>query len=221
MKPGDRVRQFDEICEVQSDKASVAITSRYDGVIKTLHFKVDDTAMVGAALLDIEIEDDAEDTSSDTSKTESGERVNQEKKTTDVQDIEMDSCVNILGKVLATPAVRRIAVENNIKLTDVRASGKGGRVLKEDILAHLQKISEASQNKREVPTPMSVTGKTVELKGYSRHMWKTMTKSLVRMQSVVLSLMFIIFHLSGIIGKSSKDYINIAYIGSNNETFYV
>jgi 2-oxoisovalerate dehydrogenase E2 component (dihydrolipoyl transacylase) len=56
------VRQFDKICEVQSDKAATEvfrvfaresylwrwqITSRYDGVIKKLHYEVDDTAEVG------------------------------------------------------------------------------------------------------------------------------------------------------------------------------
>ena len=29
--PGDRIAQFDKVCEVQSDKANVEITSRYDG----------------------------------------------------------------------------------------------------------------------------------------------------------------------------------------------
>ncbi|EZA62759.1 Lipoamide acyltransferase component of branched-chain alpha-keto acid dehydrogenase complex, mitochondrial [Ooceraea biroi] len=180
VKPGDRVRQFDEICEVQSDKASVAITSRYDGVIKTLHFKVDDVAMIGAALLDIEIEDDAEDTASDTSTSESRDQQstsnsNEEKKAT---DIEIESSLQNIEKVLATPAVRKIATENNIRLTDVKPTGKGGRVLKEDVLAHLQKISAPSQVKEQIPTQPNITGKTVELKGYTRHMWKTMTKSL-------------------------------------------
>jgi len=191
VKPGDRVRQFDEICEVQSDKASVAITSRYDGTIKTLHFKVDDVAMVGAALLDIEIESDTEeDTAENASKTEPKDQTisnsNQEKKTTDNVLPKADNTLEMLvGKVLTTPAVRRLALENNIKLIDVKATGKKGRVLKEDMLAHLEKISTSSQiNKEEVlPVQTSMAGETVGLKGYSRHMWKTMTKSLVSHQN--------------------------------------
>lgn len=48
--------QFDSICEVQSDKASVTITSRYDGVIRKLHYSIDDIALVGKPLVDIEID---------------------------------------------------------------------------------------------------------------------------------------------------------------------
>ena len=63
IKPGARVEQFDPICEVQSDKASVEvritrlykpistdseqITSRFDGVIKKLYYEPDDMAKVG------------------------------------------------------------------------------------------------------------------------------------------------------------------------------
>ena len=36
VKPGDRVSQFDKLLEVQSDKATVDITSRYDGAAARL-----------------------------------------------------------------------------------------------------------------------------------------------------------------------------------------
>lgn len=167
--------QFDNICEVQSDKASVTITSRYDGLVKTLHYKVDDVAMVGSALLDIEVEDDSKDAEEIVKKTENQETDSSEDSERETDEMEG----NILGKVLTTPAVRRIAKENNVRLKDVIGTGKGGRVLKEDILAHLQKISADSKIKTEVLSHTNVTGKTVGLKGYSKHMWKTMTKSLV------------------------------------------
>ena len=52
---GDEVAQFDNICEVQSDKATVTITSRYDGIVRAIHFEVDDTCRVGQALVDVEV----------------------------------------------------------------------------------------------------------------------------------------------------------------------
>lgn len=59
MKPGDKVSQFDPVCEVQSDKASVTITSRFDGQVGKLHCEVDEVAKVGSPLLDIIVPDDA------------------------------------------------------------------------------------------------------------------------------------------------------------------
>lgn len=37
VREGDSVKQFDRLCEVQSDKATVEISSRYDGVIKRVY----------------------------------------------------------------------------------------------------------------------------------------------------------------------------------------
>jgi 2-oxoisovalerate dehydrogenase E2 component (dihydrolipoyl transacylase) len=56
VQPGDHVRQFDRICEVQSDKATVEITSRYDGVVSELSGEVGDMMQVGKPLMHIRTE---------------------------------------------------------------------------------------------------------------------------------------------------------------------
>ena len=59
--PGDHVAQFDRICEVQSDKATVEITSRYDGIIESLNGVAGDMIAVGSPLLHIAIAGGKED----------------------------------------------------------------------------------------------------------------------------------------------------------------
>ncbi|XP_061594082.1 lipoamide acyltransferase component of branched-chain alpha-keto acid dehydrogenase complex, mitochondrial [Cololabis saira] len=132
VKEGDKVSQFDSICEVQSDKASVTITSRYDGVIKKLYYDVDATALVGKPLVDIE--------------TESRSEVIHEEDVVETPAMAREEHTHqeIKGhKTQATPAVRRLAMENNIKLSEVIGTGKDGRILKEDILNFLAKQTGA------------------------------------------------------------------------------
>uniref|UniRef100_A0A8C6M6B7 Dihydrolipoamide acetyltransferase component of pyruvate dehydrogenase complex n=1 Tax=Nothobranchius furzeri TaxID=105023 RepID=A0A8C6M6B7_NOTFU len=132
VKEGDKVSQFDSICEVQSDKASVTITSRYDGVIRKLYYDVDATALVGKPLVDIE--------------TESSSELIQEEDVVETPAMAREEHTHqeIKGhKTQATPAVRRLAMENNIKLSEVVGTGKDGRILKEDILNFLAKQTGA------------------------------------------------------------------------------
>ena len=56
---------------------------------------------------------------------------------------------------LATPAVRRLASEYGINITEIQGSGKEGRVLKEDILIFLNNQSSEKVTVKEsaIPTP--------------------------------------------------------------------
>uniref|UniRef100_A0A9J7ZYQ4 Dihydrolipoamide acetyltransferase component of pyruvate dehydrogenase complex n=1 Tax=Cyprinus carpio carpio TaxID=630221 RepID=A0A9J7ZYQ4_CYPCA len=131
VKEGDRVSQFDSICEVQSDKASVTITSRYDGIIRKLYYDVDAIAHVGSPLVDIET-DKALEGAPEEDVVETPAISHEQSH----QEIEGQ-------KTQATPAVRRLAMENNIKLSEVVGTGKDGRILKEDIISFLAKQTGA------------------------------------------------------------------------------
>jgi 2-oxoisovalerate dehydrogenase E2 component (dihydrolipoyl transacylase) len=46
VKKGDQIKAFDKLCEVQSDKATVEITSRFDGIIAKVYHKEGDIVKV-------------------------------------------------------------------------------------------------------------------------------------------------------------------------------
>ena len=110
VKPGDTVEQFSKICEVQSDKAAVEITSRYEGVIKSIKYEVGQIAKVGSALVDIDVPDDVPATVEEVAQVESSPKVAQ----VDKSHVQIDLADK--SYTLATPSVRRLAKENNLDL---------------------------------------------------------------------------------------------------------
>eukprot|EP00128_Syssomonas_multiformis_P016028 Colp12_sorted_trinity150504_noHs@35491 len=186
VKPGDHVAQFDQICEVQSDKATVEITSRYDGTITKLHHKVGDMAKVGKPLVDIETkEEDGDDAPAPVKKEESKKEETQAAETIGTSS----------EKVLATPAVRGLARTLKVDLGLVKGTGKHGRVLKEDVINYSEG-KQAPAAAAAVPTPAaaatpapaaapapaapvySVEDRIEPVRGLTRTMIKTMNAAL-------------------------------------------
>ncbi|GAA6019371.1 hypothetical protein JCM11491_000916 [Sporobolomyces phaffii] len=56
VKPGDTISEFDPVAEVQSDKASVEITSPFSGTIRSIAGDVGDMLKVGATLCQVELD---------------------------------------------------------------------------------------------------------------------------------------------------------------------
>ncbi|GAX86358.1 hypothetical protein CEUSTIGMA_g13770.t1 [Chlamydomonas eustigma] len=59
VKEGDSVAEFGRLCEVQSDKATIEITSRFEGRVIRLHHNMGDIVKVGASLVDMEVKGEA------------------------------------------------------------------------------------------------------------------------------------------------------------------
>ncbi|GAA6059122.1 hypothetical protein JCM10212_003869 [Sporobolomyces blumeae] len=132
VSPGDTVAEFDPVCEVTSDKASVEITSPFAGTVKSLAGGVGDMLKVGSTLCEIEVEasegDGAVEPVPDTTSASDGQISSND----DPHPVRPDPSHGAVS-VLATPATRRFARELNVDLTRVTPTGRDGRVTKGDV----------------------------------------------------------------------------------------
>jgi 2-oxoisovalerate dehydrogenase E2 component (dihydrolipoyl transacylase) len=205
VQEGARVEEWGNLCEVQTDKASVDITSRHTGVVKKLHYEADATVKVGSALLDIDVEGDVENI--DPEKTEvkddpasvakQGEAKpdGEEPEAADeagavlVEKVEEAPAARMLQSAskhasLATPAVRGLLKEHGIAIEDIRGTGKDGRVLKEDVQKFVseREAHPTEQAPTAIRPPPSIDAKQIEttqrLTPVQSQMFRTMTGSL-------------------------------------------
>ena len=177
---GDTVDQFEPICEVQSDKANIEITSRHAGVVKKVCFEPGDIAEVGATLVELEVEVEE-------GEEEAEEEQEQEEALAAAPSAGAQSAAPSTGSVLASPAVRRVARERGIDLAQVSGTGKGGRILKEDVISHdaaapgSQAPAPGGQPTQAAPAPHKQRAEedlVLPLKGYTRAMFYSMQKTL-------------------------------------------
>ena len=170
---GDLIEEDQRVADVSTDKALVEITSMHTGRVVKLYYAQGETAKVHSPMFAIAVAGTGATTAPDTSQT--------------ATPVQTDSTppVNTAArqgkKVLTTPAVRRIARENNLDLTLVPATGKNGRVLKEDVLNFLQQGNTATaaestdQPSSAQPTPQQ--DRVEPIKGIRAVMAKTMMES--------------------------------------------
>ncbi|KAH0469537.1 hypothetical protein IEQ34_001095 [Dendrobium chrysotoxum] len=128
VEEGDHVEEFQPLCEVQSDKATIEITSRFKGKVEHILCVPGDIVKVGETLLKILINEMESTSEDDDSEASSDLRLS---------ELEPETSLNNqqnLGGVLATPSVRHLAKQYDINIKDIKGSGKDGRVLKEDVL---------------------------------------------------------------------------------------
>ncbi|CZR70025.1 related to branched-chain alpha-keto acid dehydrogenase complex [Phialocephala subalpina] len=205
VKPGDRVKQFDKICEVQSDKASVEITSRWDGTVRKLLYDTDDMAIVGQPLLEIDVEeledeitlvesvdigDAAEEimrhkiqprAGADPQEPQTPRNMVTETKSSPSHAIALQTSSETDSSLLI-PSVRHLLKELNLNIRDIQGTGKNRRVTKEDVLRYNQELSPQilTVNNEVEPNFFPPSGKDQLLSPTATQnaMFKTMTSSL-------------------------------------------
>ncbi|KAF7118191.1 hypothetical protein CNMCM5793_007592 [Aspergillus hiratsukae] len=191
VEEGAHIEEWKPLCQYQSDKAVDDITSRYEGVVKKLHFQADDTVPTGMALCDIEVEDGKYP--DDHTPTEpKPEQVRPAPVTADTLPVQPttstplpstqvnETAVDVPRSKyasLATPAVRGLLKTYNVDILDVKGTGKDGRVLKEDVHKFVAMRDTAVEAPAVAPASQQ-TETTVNLTPIQSQMFKTMTRSL-------------------------------------------
>lgn len=187
---------------MQSDKASVEITSRFSGVVKKIYYEAGEMARVGKPFVDIDIQGDVSQETLDkltpSAPVESGENSSTDPRAPESPHIPAtpvratDGAVETTtpkpkGKyaALATPAVRHLCKELKLDILEVDGTGKEGRVLKEDIYKFV-KARESGTAQPPEPSVNPGTPISSEVQNENRQtltktqegMFKTMTRSL-------------------------------------------
>ncbi|KAI0136996.1 2-oxoacid dehydrogenase acyltransferase [Xylariales sp. AK1849] len=187
VEPDARVEEFSPLCEVQSDKASVEITSRFSGQVKKLYYEAGEMAKVGKPFVDIDIQGEAkkEDlealTVPEPSQGEGGsEPLNKESLSKPPEqstgETRQEPATETKSQAanpqkqtgrfasLATPAVRHLSKELDVDITYIQGSGKEGRVLKEDIYKFVESrasgATPTSQSRPPSPSPSQAPSDT-------------------------------------------------------------
>ncbi|MEC9163131.1 MAG: dihydrolipoyllysine-residue acetyltransferase [Pseudomonadota bacterium] len=164
---GDEIEEDQAVVEVMTDKAVVEIPAKNAGTVHRLYYAQGDIAKVHSALFALEVAGEVTTSSgtndespsannsassvasqsSVTVQTNGSSQQSAQVAPSKFSDGEYEPPIAIEGKVLASPAVRRVAREKNIDLSTVEGSGKKGRILKSDVL-NLQhsNVDTSSQN---------------------------------------------------------------------------
>jgi len=141
-KPGESVARDELLVEIETDKVVMEVVAPAPGVIDTILVSEGET-ITSEALLAI-----LDEGAVDEGKSQSRETDEAARPASSIPASNEDATMG--GTVPMGPAVRAMLDEHGLDALQVEASGKGGRLLKEDVIAHLAKCSgdDAGEEKR-------------------------------------------------------------------------
>lgn len=143
---GDKVNKYDPVCEVLTDKVTAEVPSTFSGTITEIVVQEDETVAVGTLLCCIEEENQT------VKPVESNPTA-----AIPCEEI-VDTTVQSVKQQRYSPAVLKLAQDNNLDLSRIEGSGTAGRITRRDILQLLQgkkQPEDSPVSQRESPSQSS------------------------------------------------------------------
>lgn len=143
-QPGDRVEEYEPICEIITDKVTAELPSTSDGVLDEILVGEGDTVSVGTIICTLLGEGSADESvEAHTGSTMHGDGRSKAAEADHNGDQSMRHRIS--------PAVRRLADEHRLDLERIEGSGLGGRITRKDVLAFLDGGGERVAPQAPVP----------------------------------------------------------------------
>ena len=137
---GEEVSSGDILAEIETDKATMELVARGDGILRKIFLDAGGVSAVGSVIAVIASAD--EDISgieegSDGNRTQQALPEESSAETTQEPEVATTSEISAgtqgTGSVKASPLARRLATEMGVDLLTIKGSGPGGRVVKRDL----------------------------------------------------------------------------------------
>ncbi len=185
---GERVEKDEPLVEIETDKATLEVPASVSGTLSKVLKKQGESAEVGEVIAHITEADAA--TGEDEAEAFSGaseaegapeEDVNAEegaeaqpkedkaaedkKKPAQQEPVEEAAEDDAEAEPRIMPAAQRLLDEYGLSPGDLRGSGPGGRILKEDVERHLEKVQAVSEGTKEAPAPKERTAPAGRVEG--------------------------------------------------------
>jgi len=146
VKEGDEVKVDQPLAEIETDKAIAEMPSPYAGTVLKLHFKEKDVIKVGEVLITIGQKGEKPAKAAPPSQKAAGEAVPAPAAPAGAPAAAAKAEPT---ETLATPRIRKLALELDVDIKRVRGTGPLGRVTEEDVRGAAEKAAPAP----EAPAP--------------------------------------------------------------------
>lgn len=164
IQSGDKIKEGQEIVEIETDKATMSYSSDYDGFIK-IEAEVNTPISIGEKIAS------AYSTKEEAlnSAAEKSLKAPNNKNPYNSSEASNQARSNInQDKIKASPIAKRIAIENSIDLNKIVGTGPGGRIVKNDVILFANRVTTTTEDcSRENPAtfkPLSNLQKLVSEK---------------------------------------------------------
>jgi 2-oxoglutarate dehydrogenase E2 component (dihydrolipoamide succinyltransferase) len=174
---GEKINADEVLVDLETDKVILEVPTLKQGVVQEILFSVGDTVTAGQLLAIIDEsainESAAEEPTVDESSADSSENdetvsnsAGAEQEAPRTVAAKKTNGADAGAKVAAmSPSVRKLATENDIDVTQIKGTGKNGRILRQDVEGYLSVIKAEEDARAKTERMTKASSETVPVRG--------------------------------------------------------